>query len=438
MALLHHKSAECCKSELDLFAVPPTQTQIQKGAWISYLPTTNITDTGAIEFQIQPSDDAVDLSNTQLYVRCKITNSDGTDLEENAAVGPCNLFFHSLFEQIDVHISNRLVTSGNNTYHYRSYLETLLNHGEEAKKSWLAAEMWHDDTPGRMDNLFAFPTPEGSKANDGWIKRRSYTTKSKSFEMRGTLHLDLLHQERYLLSNTALRFRLLRSKNAFCLMTSEQAKNYKVEIQEAVLHVRKTTLAPAVQIGYAQALQLATAKYPLTRVDVKSFSIPTGSFSINRDNIFLGSLPRRMVLGLVLSSAFNGDYTKNPYNFQHFNTSFLAVSIDGEQIPCKPFEPDFANGRFVDSYLTLFSCTDKSGNGITSDAYHKGFTYWVLDFSPDLGCAGHLNLIKQGNLRIELRFKQALTESVTCVVLAEFDNILEIDNDRNVVYDYTT
>jgi hypothetical protein len=438
MALLHHKSSECCKSELDIFAVPPTQTQIQKGAWISYLPTTNITDSGAIEFQIQPSDDAVDLANTQLYIRAKITKSDGTALADDSAVAPCNLFFQSLFEQVDIHVSNRLVTGGNNTYPYRAYLETLLNYGEDDKKSWLAAELWHDDTPGRLDNVYAIPPPADSKVNAGWTARRAYAANSASFEMRGSLHLDLLHQERYMLNHTGIRFRLLRSKNAFNLMAADATQNYKTVIEEAVLYIRKTTLSPAVQIGYAQALQVSTAKYPITRVDVKSFTIPTGSWSVNRDNLFLGSLPRRMVLGLVDAAAFNGDYTKNPYNFQHFNTSFLSVSIDGDQIPYKPFEPNFKTGQYIDSYLTLFSCMDKGGNSITREAYPKGFTLFVFDFTPDLGCVDHLNLIRQGNLRIELRFREALTTSVNCVVLAEFDNILEIDNDRNVIYDYSS
>jgi len=438
MALLHHKSAECCKTELDVFSIPPTQTQIQRGAWVSYLPTTNITDTGAIEFQIQPSDDAIDLHNTQLYVRVKVVNGDGSALGDDAAVAPCNLFFQALFEQIDVYVSNRLISGGTNTYPYRAYLETLLNYDEDAKNSWLAAELWHSDTPGRMDNLYQLPAPNAALLNDGWVRRNAYVKNSASFEMKGGLHIDLLHQDRYMLNNTSLRFRFLRSKNAFSLLSGEASPNYKVVIEEAVLYIRKTALSPAVQLGYAQALQRATAKYPITRVEIKTFSIATGTWNINRDNIFLGTLPRRMVLGLVDSAAFNADYSKNPFNFQHFNTNFLGVYIDGEQLPFKPFEPNFAAGRYIDSYLTLCSCSEKGGNAITREAYPKGFTLWVFDFTPDLGCSDHLNLIRQGNLRVELRFSQALTTSVNCIILAEFDNILEVDKDRNVIYDYTS
>lgn len=438
MALVHHKSAECCKSELDVFSVPPTQSQIQRGAWISYLPTTNITDTGPIEFQIQPSDDAIDLSNTQLYVRCKVQKGDGTNLDDTSAVAPCNLFFHALFEQIDVYISNRVISGGANTYPYRAYLETLLNHGDEAKKSWLASELWHDETPGLLDNAHVLPAAAGAVFNDGWVKRNAYVQNSNSFEMRGGLHIDLLNQDRYMLNNTGLRFRLLRSKNAFCLVSTEAGANYKVVIEEAILYVRKVTIAPAVQLGYAQALQHGTAKYPITRVELKSFAIPMGSWNINRDNIFLGSLPRRIVLGMVDSGAFNAEYGKNPFNFQHFNTNFLGVYIDGEQLPFKPLEPNFATGRYIDSYLTLFSCLEKGSNGITREAYPKGFTLWAFDFTPDLDCGDHLNLVKQGNLRVEIRFAQALATSVNCVILAEFDNIVEIDKDRNVVYDYTS
>ena len=159
MALLHHKSAECCKSELDVFSVPPTQTQVQKGVWVSYLPTTNVTDNGPIEFQIPASDDAIDLSNTQLYVKAKIVKGNGDALDDTSAVAPVNLFIHSLFSQIDLFLADRLISTGSGTYPFRSYIETLLTHNEDSKNSWLAAELWHKDTPGCFDNVFTDAAP---------------------------------------------------------------------------------------------------------------------------------------------------------------------------------------------------------------------------------------------------------------------------------------
>jgi hypothetical protein len=52
MAFLLKDSPQCVKSELDLFALPPSQVVIQKGSYFEYFPITNVSDGGPIEFNI--------------------------------------------------------------------------------------------------------------------------------------------------------------------------------------------------------------------------------------------------------------------------------------------------------------------------------------------------------------------------------------------------
>ena len=42
MAFVHPQSCECIKSELDIFAVPPTQTSIKHGQYVEYNPIAAI------------------------------------------------------------------------------------------------------------------------------------------------------------------------------------------------------------------------------------------------------------------------------------------------------------------------------------------------------------------------------------------------------------
>ena len=39
-------------------------------------------------------------------------------------------------------------------------------------------------------------------------------------------------------------------------------------------------------------------------------------------------------------------------------------------------------------------------------------------------------------MRLALKFAQALPQTVTVVVYAEFENVIETDRDRNVVFDF--
>ena len=104
MAFVHRQSCEGVKSELDLFAVPPTQTSIEHGGWIEHQPITSLDSGGPIEFVVPGAGDAyIDLANTYLLVRAKVVRGVGTDIADDAPVAPVNNWLHSLFSQVDVH-----------------------------------------------------------------------------------------------------------------------------------------------------------------------------------------------------------------------------------------------------------------------------------------------------------------------------------------------
>ena len=443
MAFVHHESNECSKSELDLFNIPPTQTSISRGQWIEYHPLSNITDTGPIEFNVSGSgEEYLDLARTQLYVKAKITKANGANLDPNTQVGPVNLFLHSLFSQVDVSLNERLISPSTNTYPYRAMLETLLNYGEEAKTSQLTTAMFYKDTPGKMDAVN--PVADDADANLGLKARYAFTKNSNTVDMIGPIHSDLFFQDRLLLSGVNLRLKLNRAKNSFCLVSSAVNPQFKVVITQAILYVRKVKVAPTISLGHAAALKQATAKYPIRRIECKVLSIPGGFPTSTPDNIFLGQIPKRIVLGLVDSEAYNGSYGTNPFDFKHHNLTQVGVYVDGEQIPRKPLflKFDEAGGQnFIAGFQSLFSGIGKlsqdTGNQVTRSDYGQGYTLFAFDLTPDHCPGDHFELIKQGNLRVELHFAQPLANTVNLIIYAEFQNVIEIDANRNVLYDYT-
>jgi len=44
--------------------------------------------------------------------------------------------------------------------------------------------------------------------------------------------------------------------------------------------------------------------------------------------------------------------------------------------------------------------------------------------------------MRQGSVRLVLKFSQALSATVTVVVYAKFENVIEIGRNRNVIYDF--
>ena len=295
MAFVHGQSCEGVKSELDLFAVPPTQTSIEEGGWIEHQPLTSLDSGGPIEFILPGTGDAyLDLANTYLLVRATIVNGNGTDIGADTPVAPVNNWLHSLFSQVDVYLNDTLVTPSSNTYPFRSYVETLLSYGAEAKQTQLTSQLWYKDTAGHMEGT----TVNGG--NQGLVKRGRYLAESRVVDMMGRLHVDLFLQDRFLLNGVDVKIRLVRSKDAFSLMADGQNPDYKVRLVEAILFARKAVLRPTVQMAHIKALAKGTAKY----------SIPQCAKSHTHENLFLGTLPKRLILWCIDNDAYNGNYAK--------------------------------------------------------------------------------------------------------------------------------
>ncbi len=438
MAFVHDQSCECTLSSLDIFTVPPTQTSVVNGAWSEFFPVSSInSDTAPIEFNINAGDEYLDMSSTILQVQAKITNADGTDLDDQTPVGPVNLLLHSIFSQVDVSLNGSLVSHSSSTYPYRALMETILNYGKDATESQLASALFFKDTSYKMDNCN--PYGAGAVVNHGLKKRANLTANSNVVDLSGPLHADICFQGKYLLNGVDVKIKLHRAKDSFCLLSSEGDAAFKLKVIGASLMIRKVNVSPPVILAHAKALEQGTAKYPVKRVLVKSFTISQGNLSSVKEGLFTGQLPSRLAIGLVDNAAYNGAYNLNPYNWQHFNLNKLGVYVDGQNIPHKALTPKFSTegGQLYGlNYLSLYAGLNKlykdQGLMISREDYPGGYALTCLDLTPDFSGSNHYNLRRNSNLRLELGFAEPLPTTVNVIVYAEFDQVIEIDRSRNV------
>jgi len=157
-----------------------------------------------------------------------------------------------------------------------------------------------------------------------------------------------------MLNEVGVNIKLIRSKNAFCVMG-----NGKVVITHASLFVRKVEIIPSVFLAHAKTMEQGTAKYATRRVVRKSFTIPQHNLDEPRE-IFSGQLQTRLVIGLVTNQAFNAHAESNPFNFQHFNLNEIALYLDGQQQHAlRPIQPDYERGLYIRAYDSMFARTEK-------------------------------------------------------------------------------
>lgn len=283
MAYITSHKSTTVKTELDLFAVPPTQNSVESGSIQCYRPVSALTDTSPIEFVIPPSNEEyIDLAHTAIHLVVKING------QPRQNVAPVNNFLHSMFSQVDVFLNQRNICPPSSHYSYRSYFESLLNYGIDAKNTHLQTSMWYKDTAGQMDRIVA---DEGGNVNEGHLKRQALSADAKSIDLYGQIHCDLFNQNKYLINGVEVAIRLVKEKPQFCLMSDADGATFT--ITEANLYVRKVKINPSILVAHARTLAVCPARYPVTRVEIKTVTISAGIQSKTVDNLFIGQLPKR-------------------------------------------------------------------------------------------------------------------------------------------------
>ena len=209
---------EAIGSELNLFEPAVIQTAVVDEFVQEFAPIATIIQGSPIDFQIEGGGlNDMDLNNSKLEVRGKLTKPDGGNIAGGTRVGVVNLPLHSLFSAVNMKIGEKVVTESNNLYPYRAHMETIINYQEDVLKTRMLCEGYDADTAGNMD----VTDPAG--ANAGLGRREVTFNASKTVRMIGRIHSDLWHQEKLIPPGVKLEVQLVPSRSSFFIKTAAPA-----------------------------------------------------------------------------------------------------------------------------------------------------------------------------------------------------------------------
>lgn len=432
-SLIHSDSAQTVDAGLNLFTAPSSQTSVEDGQYVEMYPLASLASGAPMEFCISGAgDEYIDFASTFIQIKAKVLNGNDTNLANAARVVPAPNFLHSLISQVDLALNGVLISSSENTYGYRAIIESLLGLSKGGKETFMSASLFHQDTAGHLDDT-------NGNDNPGMSARKARAAESKTIDMFGKLHTDLGGCNRYIIPGVDIKIRLVPSKAAFHIISNGD-NVYKTTITHASLFVRRVKVNPAVFLAHEKALTRGTAKYPIKRAVLKTFSIARGQSSQVIDNIFQSQLPTKLVIGIVKSTSFLGHRNENPFNFHHHTLNYLSVSVDGKQVPSKPYTPNFESKGYARAYwhqcLASGQIRDDKGAGLTFDDFAGGYALFVVDLSPSVLDGDQVELLKSGSLRVELKFETELLQPVHVLVYGTLDSMIEIDRSRQVIADF--
>jgi len=443
LALLHN---------LDLFQKIPVSNQIKSEIYVPIQPV-NLLDSnsgrsgGSLQFRIFGDDFFLDLHNSYFIFNVKIIKQqDGSAVSwPSAKVGPVNGFGHSLIRNLTIRLDNVSISPNYQTYAFSQYLQALLNFDSASRATKLQTLGWSLDIEKQMDKLITSNLSDPtafSCENSGLLKRRSFFHSDGSIQLYVPLNIDLASQPKYLLNKLNVDINLHLNSSAFALMHADGAADEKYDFQltKAELYLCKIELQDATRLALETVLSKYDAIYEYNEKIVRLLTLTQGQRHFSFDPLFSGIKPLRLHLALGTSSAVQGKSSLNPYNFQHFGIESIRVYQNAKSFPYHDQRFNFETGEFMQPFMDLHraaGCDLSNNNNISltrSQYATGGFCIFSYEFQPSaIQDSDVRGMYDKGPFRIDLRFKQALTENLTAILYLEFPAKIRITKSRNVI-----
>lgn len=387
-------------------------------------PTGGVHGNGPYEFVLPAVSDAyLMMGNLYTQLTFKFLDEDDTDIDNDAdELAMINFPHQSMWQHIEVQLNDRAVSGpGSSNSNYKAYLETLLSYGVTAEKSHLyGCQLFQLDPPGKFDDM---------KIDTNNVYYSRLVGNSNLIETVGPICADFLKVGAHLPPNNKLSIKFHRAPDPFLIVTPKQNK-YKIVITDFKLHYHRVRLADSIP----------PPRDPLylgVRTELKKFPIPAGIQQYEVNLHHAGRMPKQVILAQALTSAVEGDYRKNPYNFQHFNLSQLYLKVNGRVMPGEPLKPIWQGFEANRSYAHLFMNTGgykvDRGNLITREHFVGGCAIFPFDLNPDMCNGFHLHLSETGEITADFSWATPLALPITILAYLCYDEAIVHDSKTGAI-----
>ena len=462
-----HSSSSGNMDSLSIFSVPSTDYDLQGYKMVPFSKlSTSITP---MKFSVQALEDYVDLNRSYFVIDLRLSTSgtNGIVADANSASDANNTKFtyavnnlaHTIFKQINVRFNGTLMTEQTDTYPYSAYFQTLLNYSRDDGETLLAPQGWVNFLnvwPTLTSGADDISTLVGSRHNEDHLLKTLTTPFRGNAVVRLIMrpYLPAFHTGKIMVPGVEMNFELhFNSPDfyTFSTLTSGTGVKRYVTLREQdvdiTLHLCRLSLNPDVysSLEGERKLRKQVVKYPVVSDQIRTFSFNGATTVWTQDNLFLNRVPQRMIVGILDSTAFNGDKNYYPFAFQSKGVTSVRQFIDGEEYPYATLE--LTGNSALNDRLGYYRFMEAAGTVpkhrefmVKPDewGHNKNCTLYMWNNVPS-GDADSLKLNPKqtGNVRLEIKFRAALNANITILVWGEFESVIYIDHLGAVTYDIT-
>jgi len=310
-----------------------------------------------IDFQIDPQEDYIDLSRSYFELDWKVQKAAGGDAVAAENTFLVNNIAHSLFKQISVRLNGTLISPQTDTYHYKAYIETLLNFDRDDGDTILKPQGWFNfvNEPNTLTATqltlthadFRAPPPE-RQALVRELRAQATSIDSMTRTYSFVPHIEVFHLSKLLIPNVQIGIQMYFNSPDVWSWQMDGAVAFRIDSRDikVKLYLCQVRLNPSVYRELMNDLGSGrnVVSYPTVRSEIRTYNITQNELHYEIINPFQNRLPNMLVVGLVASTAFNGAADGYPFTCQQFNLTSIKQVVRGETYSYEALELIHTNG----------------------------------------------------------------------------------------------
>jgi hypothetical protein len=419
-------------SAIDYTQPLPTYTGLGDARFVKVNPTNSIENASTFSFTIPPTDRCIDMQESYLRIKLKVTKAAGGDLVADDNVCLADNVIGSLFSSVNLSLNKKRITDSNVYQPVENYFVTRFGVSKAAVKIHLEnLQGLSSETAGNKD----------SAAAAGRVKRKAWTALSKEALFIGPVPCDFFRScSKWIppLQEVVLEFKL--NDPDFVLVAPAGAFTFK--LTKAQLITRQVEIDASIATDIRRLKAVDGLKMNFTSMEVQSFSLPANARVEFIRGIFPHKRPTQIFMILIETDRLNGVMTKDPFKFEHGTVEKVILKQNGGVCMIDEIETDFTadSGCALDSYKLVTEALNVGFNGqdcnLTYDQFKKGATMWAWTLSPDMDANNGVALLQTTtNFDAEIYVKPGINNSaLTALFLGKFGQTVTIrEGDKTTV-----
>jgi hypothetical protein len=414
MATYDKSSLPGISEEVALFATPLTNITCTHVNNVTYYPLTSVSGSSrVIEFVLKSSDQYIDLATAVLNIKLQgVVREPKDDKSETKKAFVENNLLSTLFERVDVLLSDKELTHTNDYYLY-SYLHLILNSTETEQKNALQSSCFLRAAPGLQESI----------DNEDLVARKIVV--GGKVNLTGPIYVPLALNRKWIVPGLTITLRFCLSDESLWLLQSAEKPKYGLDIKECKLSVKQCVVNERIRFTHEQQGLKHNFIYILPNYQLTRRAMASGQKSFVFEN--LPTVYSKLFVVFVLEKGLSGSASHSPFNFKSIKVRKISLQTGSlirsyDQMNCD-------DQNFDDSYAELQRCL---GNkhvpySITKMTKEPIFAFSISPTSDNT----MLPPKSEHSVRVIVELSEALTEGHTAVFFSYKPLILEVDSKRN-------